>query len=184
MNKLTIPAILVATVMVAGIFAFMPVEQASTVHLSGTITGVASQIILVSGVITPAAGGDATDAIACVKTSTNPFHVLAVNLATTLDANTNLDLAVFVDGELSTDLSDDPGSDITAVTAVGTADDNFDYLAVNTLVGNPNLAGTTTVTFGPLADATAGDAVDEVTVSFIIAASGADVASDFVCTQG
>jgi len=32
MNKLTIPTILVATVMVAGIFAFMPVEQASTVH--------------------------------------------------------------------------------------------------------------------------------------------------------
>jgi len=38
MNKLTIPAILVATVMVAGIFAFMPVQQASTVHTSGTIT--------------------------------------------------------------------------------------------------------------------------------------------------
>jgi len=32
MNKLAIPAILVATVMVAGIFAFMPVQQASTVH--------------------------------------------------------------------------------------------------------------------------------------------------------
>ena len=32
MNKLVIPAILVATVMVAGIFAFMPVQQASTVH--------------------------------------------------------------------------------------------------------------------------------------------------------
>jgi len=32
MNKLMIPAILVATVMVAGIFAFMPVQQASTVH--------------------------------------------------------------------------------------------------------------------------------------------------------
>jgi len=32
MNKITIPAILVATVMVAGAFAFMPVEQASTVH--------------------------------------------------------------------------------------------------------------------------------------------------------
>jgi len=32
MNKLTIPTILVATVMVAGIFAFMPVQQASTVH--------------------------------------------------------------------------------------------------------------------------------------------------------
>jgi len=34
MNKLLIPTILVATVMVAGIFAFMPVEQASTVHES------------------------------------------------------------------------------------------------------------------------------------------------------
>ena len=32
MNKLAIPAILAATVLVAGIFAFMPVEQASTVH--------------------------------------------------------------------------------------------------------------------------------------------------------
>ena len=34
MNKLAIPAILAATVLVAGIFAFSPVEQASTVHLT------------------------------------------------------------------------------------------------------------------------------------------------------
>ena len=40
MNKLAIPAILVATVMVAGMFAFIPVEQASTVHLSGTVIAV------------------------------------------------------------------------------------------------------------------------------------------------
>ena len=32
MNKLAIPAILAAIVLVAGIFAFMPVQQASTVH--------------------------------------------------------------------------------------------------------------------------------------------------------
>jgi len=32
LNKFTIPVILVATVLVAGIFAFMPVEKASTVH--------------------------------------------------------------------------------------------------------------------------------------------------------
>jgi len=32
LNKLVIPAILVATVMVAGMFAFVPVQQASTVH--------------------------------------------------------------------------------------------------------------------------------------------------------
>ena len=40
MNKLTIPSILAATVLIAGIFAFMPVEKASTVHTSlGTMIG-------------------------------------------------------------------------------------------------------------------------------------------------
>ena len=48
MNKLTIPAILVATVMVAGAFAFMPVQQASTVHTSGTITVSSATIALVA----------------------------------------------------------------------------------------------------------------------------------------
>ena len=41
MNKLTIPVILVATIMVAGVFVIMPVEQASTVHTTiatGTTT--------------------------------------------------------------------------------------------------------------------------------------------------
>ena len=38
MIKLTIPVILAATIMVAGLFAFAPVEQASTVHTSGTVT--------------------------------------------------------------------------------------------------------------------------------------------------
>ena len=32
MNKFTIPAILVITVLVAGIFAFVPIDEASTVH--------------------------------------------------------------------------------------------------------------------------------------------------------
>jgi len=48
MNKLTIPAILVATVMVAGAFAFMPVEQASTVHTTNTATLSAATIALVA----------------------------------------------------------------------------------------------------------------------------------------
>jgi len=49
MNKLTIPAILVATVMVAGIFAFIPVEQASTVH--ETIQGTQNQLVRVASPI-------------------------------------------------------------------------------------------------------------------------------------
>ena len=48
MNKLMIPAILAVTVMVAGIFAFMPVEQASTVHTTNTATLSAATIALVA----------------------------------------------------------------------------------------------------------------------------------------
>jgi len=38
MNKLVIPSLLLGVVMIAGAFAFMPVQEASTVHLSGTTT--------------------------------------------------------------------------------------------------------------------------------------------------
>ena len=46
MNKLTIPSILAATVLIAGIFAFMPVEKASTVHtgLGNTLTSIQTQV--------------------------------------------------------------------------------------------------------------------------------------------
>jgi len=43
MKKLAIPAILAATVMVAGMFAFMPIEQASTVHT--TVTANTNELI-------------------------------------------------------------------------------------------------------------------------------------------
>ena len=45
MSKLTIPVILVATIMIAGMFAFMPVEQASTVH---TTIGTGASTVLVA----------------------------------------------------------------------------------------------------------------------------------------
>jgi len=45
MNKLMIPVILVATVMVAGAFAFMPVEQATTVHTTILGTNVAIDVV-------------------------------------------------------------------------------------------------------------------------------------------
>ena len=60
MNKLTIPAILVATVMVAGAFAFMPVEQASTVH---TTTALGSVEVLELTDAAPAAADTYT--VAC-----------------------------------------------------------------------------------------------------------------------
>jgi len=48
MKKFAIPALLVATVMVAGMFAFAPVEQASTVHASSTSTLSTTTVALIA----------------------------------------------------------------------------------------------------------------------------------------
>ena len=84
MNKLAIPAILVATVMVAGMFAFMPVEQASTVHdtiLAGTAQ---FSIQTANG---NAAGNGETITITCPAAS---------------DGCTILDLIIFNDDNVNT----------------------------------------------------------------------------------
>ena len=59
MNKLAIPAILTATVLMAGMFAFSPVEQASTVHTSGAQANI---VALSANMLGGAAA--ATDAVA------------------------------------------------------------------------------------------------------------------------
>ena len=42
MNKLVIPSLLLGVVMIAGAFAFMPVQEASMVHTTGTTQGASS----------------------------------------------------------------------------------------------------------------------------------------------
>jgi len=51
MNKILIPALLVATVMVAGMFAFAPVEQASTVHTTIQASQHSIETILLEDVV-------------------------------------------------------------------------------------------------------------------------------------
>ncbi len=68
MNNLVIPAILLATVMVAGMFAFMPVYQASTVHT--TIVN-DLQKLQVSAITNFAPTGDPPDTVT--------IHVLVTN---------------------------------------------------------------------------------------------------------
>jgi len=87
MNKLTIPTILVATVMVAGIFAFMPVEQASTVHTT----------IQLQTVIKSDTDMDATDTI--VLTCTQPFSVTSIVFETdNADATDDVSVKFDFDG--------------------------------------------------------------------------------------
>jgi len=58
MNKLLIPTILVATIMIAGVFAFNPVEKASTVH---TTIGTTAHILTTTMVLPTS--GDTVDVI-------------------------------------------------------------------------------------------------------------------------
>lgn len=61
MKKVAIPAILAATVLVAGMFAFMPVEKASTTH---TFTGQTINVQTLQKTL-PAAGTDVPFTVTC-----------------------------------------------------------------------------------------------------------------------
>jgi len=97
LNKLVIPAILVATVMVAGMFAFMPVNQASTVHTEiitdlATVTAQPAVLTLAS---TALADNNQIE-IACGATAASdkdvPFVVTMLTLRTTLDGGDDFDI--------------------------------------------------------------------------------------------
>jgi len=112
MNKLTIPAILVATVMVAGIFAFMPVEKASTVHDTIILAITDGKVVQVT---VPLSEGDGTYVILDVSDVTNGIE--SIHIAATLPDN---------DGNNS----DCTGDDIAAGVQIlaGVASTNLDNI--------------------------------------------------------
>jgi len=112
MKKLAIPAILVATVMVAGIFAFTPVEKASTVHdtiiLAITDGNVIQETI-------PLTEGDGTYVILDVSDVTNGIE--SIHIAATLPDN---------DGNNSECVGDDIAAGVQILAGVaGTNLDNI-----------------------------------------------------------
>ena len=145
MNKLMIPTILVATVMVAGIFAFMPVQQASTVH-----TTILASVEHLNVKVMPAdavdlgsvgsivvANGEATAAIAVLVTDSAGTPVLALvagdftGVANSRDgaAVATLDTAVEVSDGLYTmvlDSADFGGAGFVEYILIVTVDDAND----------------------------------------------------------
>jgi len=121
MNKLVIPTILLTTVMVAGIFAFSPVEQVSTVHTT-IITEIGNQdrTIVYHNVFTGsgpngAAGDVTTDLIALVLQSENAYAGEVNIVASTDDDDGFLDCdATFT---VDVDTNNDGASDLTVSTA-------------------------------------------------------------------
>ena len=109
MNKLTIPSILAATVLIAGIFALMPVEKASTVHtgiqntLTTELTKVQNNIKDLENKITVLEVEQETDSdldsgdkftLDC----TEEFAVISIFAGLTGDAGTSTSLAVSIGG--------------------------------------------------------------------------------------
>ena len=95
MNKLTIPSVLIATVMIAAVFAFMPVDEAKAVHT--TIQG--TQFTLVDVV------SNASVATGVTCDSDKDFIVKVIVGATTIDAET---VTVVMNGETVTMTGDNP----------------------------------------------------------------------------
>jgi len=137
MNKLTIPTILVATVMVAGMFAFMPVEQASTVHTTGTTVAVigaggigvgdfATASITADAIATNAIGSDELAA-----TATTELQGLQLVTVASLDFSTTItcsatgasflihyQISDLADGEVITIGGTSTGTDLTLTADV------------------------------------------------------------------
>ena len=74
MIKYTIPSVLTGVILMAGIFAFMPIDQASTVH--DTIQATSVKIVEVN---TTAAGFDINSDDELRITSDRPFSVIGIN---------------------------------------------------------------------------------------------------------
>lgn len=119
MNKLTIPAILVATVMVAGAFAFMPVEQATTVHT--TITAATAKVVLVTSgdcIPTDATGTNCDLLDVTIPVGTNGM-LLSTLVTYVVGADTTADAVNFALLEINgATTTVDPSSALTSSDAV------------------------------------------------------------------
>jgi len=91
MNKIAIPALLVATVMVAGAFAFVPVEQASTVHLSAEGQGFKTATVGTTDF-------DAGSIVTLTCTQQTLVYEIIVDATGSLAADNDYDINVDVDG--------------------------------------------------------------------------------------
>jgi len=182
MNKITIPAILVATVMVAGMFAFVPVEQASTVHTSAA--GAAIQL----KVITAAAVDGIELDTAPSTTLTCPDGCIVNGITLTIVTDTGdeeLNIAVdaiLVDGEaIESEIFDMvAGDDLTDVN-IFTSTDPVRNIADAQTEAHPPIYVENDLVIPWLDIAGTWGAGDSLTVKFLVE-EGADVTGTAVTT--
>ena len=96
MNKFTIPSILTGIILIAGIFAFMPIYEATTVH-----TTIQNTTIRGTGTFSGAdweAAGTAADELTLECTAAALIHEISLDPTGLGDAADNIDLLIDVDG--------------------------------------------------------------------------------------
>ena len=99
MNRLVIPSILAATVLIAGIFVFMPVQKASTVHTG--LSGLSEDLVAVTVAD--------TDLVIECPTASRGCHILEVFIDEDEAGANDLDLGAVtatIDGEAVTVVAD------------------------------------------------------------------------------
>ena len=88
MNKIAIPALLLGVVMIAGAFAFMPVQEASTVHTT-ILAGSMEPFAATTAAVATASGGQLTATFTCTSGQTCVIYdavvTVTVNPAATVD---------------------------------------------------------------------------------------------------
>ena len=118
MNKLAIPSLLLGVIMVAGAFAFMPVQEASTVHT--TIQGTQQTTHAVTSLFTTAAAATPETAVLNCSTDCIVTSVTGQVLTSTVYATTDrlallqitADTVAFGGAALT-----DPGDNVNAASA-------------------------------------------------------------------
>lgn len=137
LNKILIPAALVATVVIAGIFAFMPVEKASTVH--GTLTSNTNNqdrtIYFTTNMTFGVAGRADANNLLLIPAGTNAISIAAFTLAAiptqgTADTQWECGLTDGTNSLLTRNAS--KGSPINGTTIAGLGGGEGLYLQVDT----------------------------------------------------
>jgi len=91
MTKFVIPSILAVTILIGGVFAFMPVEQASTVHT--TIQASTTDVIVDSGNTKTIADGVATSTQTITLTFTGDAVVTSIKVSIPAEGADDYDIS-------------------------------------------------------------------------------------------
>ena len=173
MNNKAIPTLLIATIMIAGAFAFMPVQEASTVHT--TTSGATDQLKVITATATGAVieGGATTNFTCATGCIIHGISISTVTDTSDEEANIAIDAILIDGGAVETEIFDmTAGADLVDVNIFTTVTAAMNVADAQTESRPPYFVENDAAI--PLLDvAGTWAAADSVTIKFLIT-EGAD----------